>query len=200
MKASKAILYSTSAFLIVIWTSSFMISYTTLVSVATSGGLGYPWAYLWPLCLDSFMTIASLDVIRRELNNETTIPAWFVVVSITIVSTVFNVTQAQTTALSWAVHALSPIVCCISFEIFMGVLRSHFRKQDNAPVEIPTTGSNPKVTKTDKRNVCDVIAEYYRIHPDSGYAEAGKALGISRQVVRSNVMKMSKSQNTAREP
>ncbi|MCX6699386.1 MAG: hypothetical protein NTV68_05595 [Methanomicrobiales archaeon] len=32
---------------------------------------------------------------------------------------------------------------------------------------------------------------YYTQHPDAGYAEAGKALGISRQVVRTNVLKMS---------
>jgi hypothetical protein len=108
-----------------------MISYTTLVAVAVSGGLGYPWAWAWPLCLDSFMTIASLDVIRREMNGEPTLPAWIVVITVTLVSTGFNITRADPSIISWGVHALAPLVCFLSFEIEMGVLRSYFRSQEN---------------------------------------------------------------------
>ncbi|MCX6699302.1 MAG: hypothetical protein NTV68_05150 [Methanomicrobiales archaeon] len=48
----------------------------------------------------------------------------------------------------------------------------------------------PDVKET-KRDIQDRIQNYYTQHPDAGYAEAGKALGISRQVVRTNVLKMS---------
>jgi len=65
MKASKVILYATSALLVLIWMSAFIISYVSLVAVATVGGLTYPWVWLWPLLLDAFMCIGSLDVIRR---------------------------------------------------------------------------------------------------------------------------------------
>ena len=212
MKASKAILYATSGFLVLILMSAFLISYQTLVAVAVSGGLGYPWAYIWPLCLDCFMTIASLDVIRRELNGEPTLPAWFVVVVITIASTAFNVTQAQTTALSWTVHALAPVVCCVSFEIFMGVLRSHFHQRNmpitfngpGTPAPKPTT--KPTSTKPGKRSrqeitpeTRDAIAGYYRLHPGTSYAEASRDIGISRHTVRSVVMRMSTPQQVAGE-
>lgn len=208
MKVSKAILFATSGFLVLIWMSAFLISYTTLVSVAVSGGLGYPWAYIWPLCLDAFMTIASLDVIRRELNGEPTLPAWFVVVVITIASTAFNVTQAQTTALSWSVHALSPVVCCVSFEIFMGVLRSHFRQRDDTPTPKPTPKpvTTTKATKTPRAKrqettpeVRNTITEYYHEHPGVGYAEAARDIGISRHVVRATVLKIEQSQSATGE-
>jgi len=48
----------------------------------------------------------------------------------------------------------------------------------------------PDVKET-KRDIQNRIQNYYTLHPDAGYAEAGKALGISRQVVRTNVLKMS---------
>jgi len=199
-KSSRAVLYAVSAFLVMIWSSAFLISYQTLVAVAVSGGLGYPWAYIWPLCLDCFMTIASLDVIRRELNGEPTLPAWFVVVAITIASTAFNVTQAQTTALSWTVHALAPVVCCVSFEIFMGVLRSHFHQhQDDTPTPKPTSKpvTTIKATRAKRRETTpemkNAIINYYREHPDAGYNTAARDTGISRHIVRSTVLKMSTS-------
>ena len=48
----------------------------------------------------------------------------------------------------------------------------------------------PDVKET-KRDIRNRIQNYYTQHPDAGYTEAGKALGISCQVVRTNVLKMS---------
>ena len=48
----------------------------------------------------------------------------------------------------------------------------------------------PDVKET-KQDIQNRIQHYYTQHPDAGYAEAGKVLGISRQVVRTNVLKMS---------
>jgi hypothetical protein len=188
MKASQAILYSTSGFLVVIWLSSFTISYVSLVDVAIAGGLSYPWVWLWPLLLDAFMTIASLDVIRKEMNREPTLMAWAVVIGVTLISTAFNITRADHNPLSWAVHALAPIVCFLSFEIEMGVLRSHFRHRENRP-EILDTG---KTQNDKKENIREIISDYYKENPDAGYAEAGKVLGISRQVVRSHVLALNR--------
>jgi len=249
MKASKAILYSTSGFLVVIWLSSFIISYVSLVAVAAAGGLTYPWVWLWPLLLDAFMCIGSLDVIRRELNSEPTTIAWAVVIGVTLVSTGFNITRADPSVLSWAVHALAPVVCFLSFEVEMGVLRSYFRQID----KISESESSDKIEKIDKkfvnnfvkdfvksgekfvnnfvktdkkntdkfvkgfvkadkidkivndetgpdvpvittdsrRNTRKDIANYYREHPEAGYAEVGKAVGVSRQVVRYHVKNLS---------
>jgi hypothetical protein len=210
MKASKAILYSTSGFLVVIWLSSFIISYVSLVAVAIAGGLTYPWVWLWPLLLDAFMCIGSLDVIRRELNGEPTIPAWIVVIGVTLVSTGFNITRADPSVLSWAVHALAPVVCFLSFEIEMGVLRSHFRQLDNIPepgsgdpetvVKVSGTVVNSEppaigdIKEKEPRTVRKEITNYYQEHPNAGYAEAGKALGVSRQVVRKHILKLTASQ------
>ena len=219
MKASKVILYATSALLVLIWMSAFIISYVSLVAVATVGGLTYPWVWLWPLLLDAFMCIGSLDVIRRELNGETTTIAWAVVIGVTLVSTGFNITLADPSVLSWATHALAPVVCFLAFEIEMGVLRSHFRQHDNGSkmsepnknvkpdvnvvvgdvnVARENVRNNVKVCKPEmsgiketKQDIQNRIQNYYTQHPDAGYAEAGKALGISRQVVRMNVLKMS---------
>ena len=224
MNASRLILYATSGSLVVIWLASFAISYVSLVDVAAAGGVVYPWVWLWPLLLDAFMTIASLDVIRREMNNEPTLIAWVVVIGVTLVSTGFNITRADPGLLSWAAHALAPVVCFLSYEIEMGVLRSHFRHLDNLPntdetsdvTEIVKRSLN--VVSTDKPEMSAVmkvnetglaeikpdtlrtrrnkIATYFQEHPDAGYAEAAKELGVSRQVVRNHVMKLSLSQNT----
>jgi len=48
----------------------------------------------------------------------------------------------------------------------------------------------PDVKET-KREVQNRIQNYCTQHPDTGYAEAGRELGFSRQVVRTNVLKMS---------
>ncbi len=205
MKASRTILYATSGFLVVIWLSSFTFSYVSLVDVATAGGITYPWVWLWPLLLDAFMTIASLDVIRRELNNEPTTIAWVVVIGVTLVSTGFNITRADPSVLSWAAHALAPVVCFLSFEIEMGVLRSHFRHRDNvsemSDIDKPVVRNGneteiPEIKPDNRRNVRNKIVTYYQEHPDAGYAEAAKELGVSRQVVRNYVMKLSLSHNT----
>lgn len=48
--------------------------------------------------------------------------------------------------LSWATHALAPVVCFLSFEIEMGVLRSHFRQRDNSSkLSEPDTNVKPGV-------------------------------------------------------
>ncbi len=52
------------------------------------------------------------------------------------------------------------------------------------------TQEMPGIKET-KRDIQNRIQHYYTQHPGTGYAEAGKALGISRQVVRMNVLKMS---------
>ncbi|GEM_PF-6383748 len=219
MKASKIVLYATSACLISIWAASFAISYVTLVDVALAGGLTYPWVWLFPLLLDAFMCISSLDIIRRELNGEPTRNAWVLVIGVTAVSTCFNITRADPSVLSWSVHALAPVVCFLSFEVEMGVLRSSFRQHDNIPEaceagEAETEASEAKTIpivkasvtsvpivkpKPDNQNITGIISEYYRNNPTSSYAEAGKALGISRQVVRANVIKMSTPKPTVGE-
>jgi len=79
------------------------ISYVSLVAIATVGGLTYPWVRLWPLGLDTFMCIGSLDVIRRELNSEITTIAWDVMIGVTLVSTGFNISLADPSVLSWAI-------------------------------------------------------------------------------------------------
>jgi hypothetical protein len=212
MKATKAILYATSGFLVLIWLTSFTISYVSLVDVALTGGIVQPYAILWPLCLDAFMSIASLDVIRRELNGEPTLRSWFVVVAVTLVSTAFNITRADPSALSWSVHALAPIVCFASFEIEMGVLRSHFRQSEKAEnksdnnLKLVSVAENvtenmrstPEVPENidetpemKSESVRKTVEDYYKKHPAVGYAEAGKELGLSRQIVRAYALKIS---------
>ena len=128
MNPSRWILWSSITILSVIWCCSFAISYVSLAEVAYANGIAYPWAWMWPLLLDAFMSISSLDVIRREMNHESALPAWVVVVAVTILSTAFNVTRAYPTSLSLCVHALPPVICFASFEVVMGVLRSDLRR------------------------------------------------------------------------
>jgi hypothetical protein len=54
----------------------------------------------------------------------------------------------------------------------------------------------PEIKPDTRRNVRNKIVTYYQEHPDAGYAEAAKELGVSRQVVRNYVMKLSLSHNT----
>ncbi len=51
------------------------------------------WIEYLPL-LNFFISICSLNVIRREMNHKSALPAWVVVVAVTILSTRFNVTRA----------------------------------------------------------------------------------------------------------
>lgn len=204
MKASKAVLFSTSACLIIIWAASFALSYVSLVDVALAGGLTYPWVWLFPLLLDAFMCIGSLDIIRRELNGEPTRNAWLLVIGVTAVSTCFNITRADPSALSWSVHALAPIVCFLSFEVEMGVLRSHFHQhQDNTDPTPTPTPVNPTTTtkataKTSNRTrrettpeMKTAIAEYFSQNPGANYSEAARITGISRHTIRGVMNRMS---------
>jgi DNA-binding transcriptional ArsR family regulator len=116
--------------MVIIWIAAFSISYVGLAEVAFENGMKYPWAWIHPFLLDAFMCITSLDVIRREMNHEPTYTAWILVVAVTATSTIFNITLADPTPMSYAVHALAPIVCFLSFEVVASIIRSDIIRSD----------------------------------------------------------------------
>lgn len=210
MNEKRWILWSSLFILSIIWCCSFAISYVSLADVAYANGIDYPWAWMWPLLLDAFMSISSLDVIRRELNHEPTWSAWLIVIAVTILSTGFNITRAFPTPLSWCVHALPPVICFLSFEVVMGLLRSTIGKVSPGcqPIsgDVVTNAGDvvagdrdvvtccqgdsevvKSVVKDDTRNI---IWQFYQENPRVSYSEIAEKIGVSRQAVRASVMRM----------
>lgn len=188
-----------TALVLIIVGASFALSYTALVELALDAGIPVFLAPLWPLCLDAFMAVASLVVLRRALEGQSTLLAWFVVGCITAMSTVFNVIHAPANLVSQAVYAIPPVVVFISFEMLMTLVRmdigknsinlkksyglaaleleSPFLEETKTPkIKTPPRESEPGSDKN--------LIKFYREHPGASYTDAAVAIGKSRQTAR----------------
>jgi hypothetical protein len=198
-----------TALVLVIVGASFALSYTALVKLALDAGIPVFLAPLWPLCLDAFMAVASLVVVRRALDNESTLLAWFVVGGLTIRSKVFNVINAPANLVSQAVYAIPPIVVFISFEMLMSLVKMDIGKThpiisqaENKIVIKSQCDPDPKVSEivpgTDTKGDIDLeiarpLLAYYRDHPGGSFTEAAATIKKSRQTASRWVDKLVKA-------
>lgn len=198
---------------LVIVAASFALSYTALVELSIAAGIPATLAPLWPLCLDAFMAVASLVVLRRELDGQPTRWAWTVVGAVTVLSIAFNVVHAPHNLISQAVYALPPAVVFASFEMLMSLIKMDIRRTTAAAsVHVPATGGRPvstgrpsgasTVDGADNPAMATAIPaaaaaiidqtgndvlDYYRKFPGQPITTAAQALGISRTTVRRRV-------------
>ena len=174
---------------LVIVGASFALSYTALVALAIDAGVPGLLAPLWPLCLDAFMAVASLVVLRRELDGQPVIWAWVVVGGITILSIVFNVVHAPENLISRSVYALPPLVVFISFEMLMSLIKADIRKMRECkgpigtPDPCPDNAGLKSPDSVTTRPGTDPIVIYYNDHPDTPKTIAATDLRMSRSTL-----------------
>jgi hypothetical protein len=170
--------------------ASFALSYTALVELAMDAGIPPLLSPLWPLCLDAFMIVASLVVLRREMDGQPTLWAWVVVGGITIMSIAFNIIHAPHNLVSQAVYALPPLVVFASFEMLMSLIKSDIAKHPEEMKEPEPQQENTPPICTSNPDGSEPLVSFYREHPGATFTEAGAALGKSRQTVKRHVVQL----------
>lgn len=140
-KQSKQIADAVTIALVLISLVSFVLSYHSLVVMATQHGLPEWLAWLWPLCLDLFMITACLTVIRFQMLKAKTIYPWAVVILTTFASLGFNVASVYSTGdpLTMAMYAVPPLTVFISLELLLMIIKVEQRPVSRRRTTTPRT-------------------------------------------------------------
>lgn len=171
--------------------SAFALSFYNLAAMAGDAGIPYPLAYLWPICLDCFLIIASLYILWATLLNESARPGWAALILFTGVSTAFNILHAPDNLVYQAAHAVPPIALCVSLEFLMMVLRNKTRSEEevSVPISIPVSAppeelsvvsDTPPLVPNNKARV----ETYFLTNPKASTNQAAKDLGLSWATVK----------------
>lgn len=151
---------------------AFALSFFNLQAAALEAGIS-PWlSWLWPLTVDALLIAGSLMILRSNLRNESPWVGWMVLLSFTLVSTIFNVLHSPADVISQAAHAVPPVALCVSIELLMMCIKSDLKVQPVQPMSTPAPMSTP-----------DKIVQYFKEQPMSSHAQAAEALGLSRSTV-----------------
>ena len=153
--------------------SSFVLSYVNLRRTAIDAGIPEDLAFLWPLCLDAFLVLASIYILRASIRNERTWPGWSVLITFTVISVLFNI-QDSKTIISAASHAIPPLALCISLELFMEMLKTCSEIYPICSPVINERSEPDQVINDPDRG--EQILEYLRSHPDQSGRQAAKIL------------------------
>lgn len=162
-----------SGLVMIIAGSSFVLSYVNLRRTAIDAGIPEDLAFLWPLCLDAFLVLASIYILRASIRNERTWPGWSVLITFTVISVIFNI-QDSKTIISAASHAIPPLALCISLELFMEMLKTC--SEVYSPVINERSEPGQVINDPDRG---EQILEYLRSHPDQSGRQAAKILGCA---------------------
>ena len=151
---------------------AFALSFFNLQAAALEAGIS-PWlSWLWPVVVDCLLIVGSLFLLRSNLRNESPWVGWAVLLSFTLVSTIFNVLHSPADVISQAAHAVPPVALCVSIELLMMCIKSDLKVQPVQPMSTPAPKSTP-----------DKIVQYFKEQPMSTHAQAAEALGLSRSTV-----------------
>jgi len=157
---------------LIIAACAFALSFFNLQAAALEAGIS-PWlSWLWPCCVDALLIAGSLMILRSSLRNESPWVGWAVLLSFTLVSTIFNVLHSPADVISQAAHAVPPVALCVSIELLMMCIKSDLKVQPEQPMSTPAPKSTP-----------DKIVQYFKEQPMSSHAQAAEALGLSRSTV-----------------
>lgn len=160
-----------SALVMIIAGSSFVLSYVNLRDTAIKAGIPEDLAFMWPLCLDAFLILSSIYILRADMKGESTLIGWITLIAFTGISVIFNM-QGSSSIISMATHAVPPISLCVSLELLMQMLR----------------GMDGEVTMVIREEQppdrSDQIKQYLISHPDVSLREAGEYLKCSPATVQ----------------
>ncbi len=185
---------------LIISSCSFLLSFFNLQAAALQAGIN-PWlSWLWPVCIDALLIAGSLMVLRSSLRNEPAYVGWSVLLSFTLLSTIFNVLHSPEGLIAQAAHAVPPVALCVSIELLMMCIRSDLNKSSEQAISTPEqiTGQNEdlktsepqisdqaseKVKETNSIKESEQVNAYYVKHPGSKVSEVSRVLGMSRYKV-----------------
>lgn len=131
-KSSKRIADVVTVGLVAVCIAAFTLSYSSLVIMGLEHGMSFL-AYLWPLCLDLFMVIGCLTVIRFSMLKENTVFPWSLVIATTAASTAFNVASVWHTGnvLTMCMYIVPPVTVFASLEFLIMIIKI---EQKHTPV------------------------------------------------------------------
>lgn len=195
------------AMILTIAVSAFALSFTNLTATAVDAGIPLPLAYLWPICLDCFLVVATLFIFISNHLDKTTAPGWAVLIVFTGVSAGFNIVHSPDNLVAQAAHAIPPVALCICLEVLMIVLRCQQeyacpaavqidepeQKSEDLPVESAPDPEKPddplpeipRPRPAGKGNAI-AVATYFAANPNATIKQASKDLGLSWGTVKTH--------------
>jgi hypothetical protein len=158
-----------SALVMIIAGSSFVLSYVNLRDTAIASGIPETLAFMWPICLDAFLILASIYILRANMRNESPRVGWITLLTFTGISILFNV-QGSSSIISMASHAIPPVSLCISLELLMEMLRGY--STEEKPIQKMTKNEESDNLNPDKK--LSPLMEFIRDNPDKTAKEIAK--------------------------
>jgi len=116
---------------------AFVLSYWSLVDVASRYSTLDWLAWLWPLVIDLPLIVFSLSALRAALLRQSAKLSWWLVGVYSFATLVFNLVHARTEFVwwaPWAVAAMAPVTLFLSFESLMRMVRQDIERQAGQPV------------------------------------------------------------------
>lgn len=127
MRAMRILSWLSGILVICLGGAAFALSFDNLQRLALAQGITPGLTWLWPLCLDFVVVVASLTVLRASLMNERSILAWILLFAFTAASVLFNVVTFKDW-LTGAVHGLPALVNFLAIELLTGQLKSGIKR------------------------------------------------------------------------
>jgi len=203
----KSLPWLSGASVLLIAISSFVLSYSSLYSLAIEAGFSPYLAPLWPLGLDLLMIASSITILSRTVTGESTSLPWVLVILSSLVSVAFNILHAPEGFLYQSMYALPPIVAVLSFEMVASGIRSQItpnmgiitpletpadRPDKDLPHDLPVAVSYPEpgVSELPRSTRGPEVLRFFTLHPGSSQSDAAGALGLTRQGVRYHLTRM----------
>lgn len=148
-----------------------------LQQAAIEAGIYPSLAWMWPLCIDSFIFMGSLFILQASIRNQPIWQGWLTVISFTAVSVAFNIIHSPIDWFSRAAHAVAPIALCGSLEMLMLQL-----KRDMMSVSDP--GETPEPLPPVNPDKLQKVKDWFTVHPNSTINQARQALRMGPDTVK----------------
>ncbi len=170
-----------AVFFIIIAGSSFILSYVNLTAAGLQAGFPENLAWMWPLCIDSFISMGAVFVLQSNLNKEPSWQGWGVMISFTLVSGVFNIVHSPPDLWSQFAHVIPPVAQCFSLEILMIRIKRDLMKTPQLTEEPECASPDTDTISPEK---VQKVREWLTVNPGGTNEQARKALGLGWSTVR----------------
>lgn len=207
----------TTAGVIFLTLTSFVLSYDAIRQLAVASGVNPALSWLYPLSVDAVALVAAVTVLRMTKARDSAVYPWFVTILFAIISITFNILhydsgaewyQTIVTPMSYAVHAIPPIAVMLGFHLLILQKENDIKRQMSKPYDKPMTKIGQPVKVPDNLshngNGHRTIPEQQPgqtnkewrlavlpVIADMTDAEAADKLGVSERTIKRDRMELS---------
>ncbi|HWQ66279.1 MAG TPA: DUF2637 domain-containing protein [Methanospirillum sp.] len=181
MNHTRLIQYILAFFFCIIASSSFILSYVNLTAAAIQAGIPDSLAWMWPLCIDSFISMGAVFILQSNLNREPSWQGWGVLISFTVASGAFNIVHSPPDFWSQVAHVIPPVAQCVSLELLMIRIKRDLMTSPELTVGSEITPDLPAAISQEK---IEKVREWFTVNPNGTINQARIALSMGPATVK----------------